>query len=278
MVGELKPEIKSYLPNEYGIKGIDQYTEDVKLFTIACPICPKPGQFFEVMIPGVGEGPFASCSYENEVVEILMRRVGKVTTEIFKYKAGESMWIRGPYGKGFPIEELKGKNIIMVAGGTGVAPITSMIHYVELNRKDFGKVYIYFGFRDEEHVLLEKRIALWKSLFHLNVGLSHDPDTHKYERGYVNEIMEKHKPPIEHTVALLCGPEGMMKAVTDELHHLGITNSKVYWSLERRMECAFGSCGRCQLQDLYVCKDGPVFRYDVIKPRLDNENWSNEHE
>jgi anaerobic sulfite reductase subunit B len=278
MVVEERPVVESYASKEYKIKNIKQYTENVKLFQVECSMCPKPGQFFEVMVPGVGEGPFASCSCEDKMVEILMRSVGKVTTEIFKKRVGDSMWIRGPYGKGFSIEELKGKNIIMVAGGTGIAPITSMIHYIEQNRSDFGKVYIYFGFRDEEHVLLEKRIDRWKKEFHLNVGLSRDPDAHKYEKGYINEIMERHKPPVDHTVALLCGPEGMMKSVTDELNHLGIINSKVYWSMERRMECAFGSCGRCQLQDLYVCKDGPVFRYDVVKPRLDNENWSNENE
>ena len=278
MVVEEKPKIESYASKKCKIKNIKGFTEDVKLFEVECSMCPNPGQFFEVMVPEVGEGPFASCSCEDKMVEILMRRVGKVTTEIFKKGEGDSMWVRGPYGKGFPIGELEGKNIIMVAGGTGIAPITSMISYIEQNRKDFGKVYIYFGFRDEEHVLLEKRIARWKKEFHLNVGLSHDPDAHKYEKGYINEIMEKHRPPIEHTVALLCGPEGMMKAVTDELNDIGITNSKVYWSMERRMECAFGSCGRCQLQDLYVCKDGPVFRYDIVKPRLDNENWSNENE
>src|SRR3989339_467141 len=202
-----------YMPKKFKIKSVKRYTNDVNLFKVKCNLSPKPGTFLEVSIPGVGECPLASCSYDNKYVELLTRNVGKVTSAMFNLDAGDSIQIRGPYGKGFPLEKLKGKNLIMVAGGTGIAPITSMINYVEKN-----------------------------------------------------------------TVALLCGPEGMMETVTEELHKLGITNNKVYWSLERRMECGFGSCGRCQIQDVYVCKDGPIFRYDIIKPRLNNENWSNKKE
>ncbi|MDH3353126.1 MAG: Ni/Fe hydrogenase subunit gamma, partial [Nanoarchaeota archaeon] len=122
----------------------------------------------------------------------------------------------------------------------------------------------------------KERIKKWEKKFNLFIGLSNDPDSHEYEKGFINEIMEKHKPTIENTTALLCGPEGMMSAATKELNKLGIQNKSIYWSMERRMECAFGSCGRCQIQDLYVCKDGPIFQYSKIKPRLDNENSSQE--
>ena len=267
-----------YMPKKFKIKSVKKYTNDVNLFKVKCNLSPKPGTFLEVSIPGVGECPLASCSYDNKYVELLTRNVGKVTSAMFNLDAGDSIQIRGPYGKGFPLEKLKGKNLIMVAGGTGIAPITSMINYVEKNRKNYGKVWIYFGFRNERCILLNDRIEKWKEKFHLHVGLTQDKETHKYEKGFINEIMEKHKPKTKNTVALLCGPEGMMETVTEELHKLGITNNKVYWSLERRMECGFGSCGRCQIQDVYVCKDGPIFRYDIIKPRLNNENWSNKKE
>jgi anaerobic sulfite reductase subunit B len=264
----------SYEPKLHEISSVTDYTPDVKLFKIKCDLNPAPGTFVEISVPGIGECPLASCSHSKEYLEFLTKNAGNVTSAIFNLKEGDSIFIRGPYGKGFPIDELKKKNLILIAGGTGIAPITSMINYIEQNANSFGKIFIYFGFRDEENVLLKERTEEWERKFKVFTGLSNDPDSHKYEKGFINEIMEKHQPMTENTAALLCGPEIMMRAATEELSILGIPNKNIYWSLERRMECAFGSCGRCQIQDLYVCKDGPIFRYDKIKPRLDNENSS----
>ncbi len=264
----------SYQPIPYKITSIKNYTPDVKLFKIKCGLNPAPGTFVEISIPGIGECPLASCSHTKGYLELLTRNAGNVTSAIFNLKKNDTILIRGPHGKGFPIEELKNRNLILIAGGTGIAPITSMINYIEQNKKSFKKIFIYFGFRDEQCILLKERIEKWKKEFNLFIGLSSDPNSHKYEKGFINEIMERHKPDIKNTAALLCGPEAMMDCATKELNSLGLQNKNIYWSLERRMECAFGSCGRCQIQDLYVCKDGPIFRYDKIKPRLDNENSS----
>jgi len=266
----------TYLSRKYKIESVKEYTQDVKLFKVRCNLNPKPGSFIEVSIPGVGECPLASCSCEEGYIELLTRNAGNVTGKIFELRKGDVLQIRGPYGKGFPIEGLKGKNLVLVAGGTGIAPITSFINYLEQNRGEFGEVYIYFGFHDEGHILLGERIKKWQKKFKVFVGLSSDPDTVKYEKGFIDEIVEKHGMVYENTSALLCGPEGMMKAVSEELNNEGILNKEIYWSMERRMECAFGSCGRCQIQDLYVCKDGPVFRYDVIKERIENEAFGSE--
>lgn len=266
----------TYLPKDYEVAEIVDYTDDVKLFRVKCDLHPQPGQFIEVSVGGVGECPLASCACDDDHLDILTKNAGNVTSAIFNVKVGETLSVRGPYGKGFPLKELKGKNLILVAGGTGIAPITSLIDYIEKNRGDFGEVFIYFGFRDEENILLKDRIEKWEKLFKVFVGLSDDPDSHDCEKGFIQDIMEKHKPVVENTVALLCGPEIMMDCVTKKLKGLGIGDDKIYWSMERRMECGFGSCGRCQIQDLYVCKDGPIFRWDVIKPRLDNENSARE--
>jgi len=264
----------TYLPKKYKLEGVKKYTDDVKLFKVKCGISPKPGQFVEVSIPGIGECPLASCSYDSKHVDLLTRNAGNVTSAMFNALSKDSLYIRGPYGKGFPLEELKDKNLILVAGGTGIAPITSVIEYVEKNRKDFGEVLIYFGFRDEANILLGERINRWRKKFDVHICLSKEKNK-KYESGFVGEMMHKHKPITENSVALLCGPEIMMESATKELNGCGISNNRIYWSLERRMECGFGSCGRCQIQDLYVCKDGPIFRYDIIKSRLDNENSAN---
>ena len=265
----------SYQPIPHKIISIKNYTPDVKLFKIKCSTNPAPGTFVEVSVPGIGECPLASCSHDKNYLELLTRNAGNVTSKMFNLKKNDSIFIRGPFGKGFPIEDLKNKNLILIAGGTGIAPITSMINYIEQNKSQFKKIFIYFGFRDEKNILLAERIKKWEKEFELHIGLSNDPNSHEYEKGFINEIMEKHKPTTKDTIALLCGPEAMMDCATEELRKLGIKNSQIYWSLERRMECAFGSCGRCQIQDLYVCKDGPIFRYDKIKSRLDNENSSN---
>jgi anaerobic sulfite reductase subunit B len=270
-----------YTPTPYKIESIKELTKDVKLFRVKCNLNPRPGQFLQVSIPGIGECPLASCSYNNEKIDLLARNAGNVTSALFQLKKEDKIFIRGPYGRGFHIEALKNHNLIMIAGGTGIAPVTSLIDYVEKNKKDFKKIFIYFGFRNQKYVLLKDRIKKWKKEFNLYIGLSDkiikktNEENFNYEIGFVQDIMEKHKPETENTIALLCGPEPMMNAVTNELNKLGIKNNKIYWSMERRMECGFGNCGRCLIQDVYVCKDGPVFRYDFIKPRIDNENSNN---
>ncbi len=264
----------TYLPKKHKIQSIKSYTDTVKLFRIKSTLNPTPGTFLEISIPGIGEAPLASCSHSPHHIELLTKNAGNVTQSIFNLKKNDTILIRGPHGKGFPLEKLKNKNLILIAGGTGIAPITSMINYIEQNRKDFKRIFIYFGFRNEENILLKERIKKWEKKFEIHIGLSSDPENHDYEKGFINQIIENHKPTIKNTAALLCGPEIMMDVATKELNSLGIINSQIYWSLERRMECAFGSCGRCQIQDLYVCKDGPIFQYSKIKPRLDNENSS----
>ncbi|MCW8965353.1 MAG: anaerobic sulfite reductase subunit AsrB, partial [Candidatus Pacearchaeota archaeon] len=174
----------TYLPKKYKILSVKEYTSDVRLFKIKCNLNPLPGHFIEVSIPGIGECPLASCSYNKNEIDILLRNAGNTTSSLFQKKKNDEIFIRGPYGKGFPIELLEKKNLILIAGGTGIAPITSFISYIEQNRKKFGEIFIYFGFRDEENILLNDRIKNWKKKFHVYIGLSNDPDTKKYETGY----------------------------------------------------------------------------------------------
>ncbi len=269
----------TYLPKPYKIEEMQKINSDVKLIKIKSNMNPPPGKFFEVSIPGVGECPLASCSYDNKYLNILMRNAGNVTSKIFELGKGDYIFIRGPYGNGFPIEELKGHDIIFVAGGTGIAPVTSMIEYVEKNRKDFGQIFIYFGFRNQDCILLKDRVKKWSKEFKVYVCLDEESNNAKCYTGFVNDIIDKQKPNFDKikTRALMCGPEGMMENVSKSLKKIGIKDSQIYWSMERRMECAFGSCGRCLIQDVYVCKDGPVFKYDFIKTKLINEARSNEY-
>ncbi|MDP2925932.1 MAG: FAD/NAD(P)-binding protein [Nanoarchaeota archaeon] len=268
-----------YKPIAYEITETINFTEEVKLFRIKSKINPMPGQFIEVSIPGIGECPLASCAYNTDYIDLLTRNAGNVTSAVFKLQKGEKIFFRGPYGKGFPIKELKGKDLILIAGGTGIAPVASLIEYIEKNRKDFGRMYIFFGFRNENYILLKDKIEKWKNKFDFTLTLDKKlvPESNLVcETGFIQDIIDKKKIDFKNSSALICGPEIMMKCVSEKLMSLGLKKNRIYWSMERRMECGFGSCGRCQIQDLYVCKDGPVFRYDIIKPKIDNEESANE--
>jgi anaerobic sulfite reductase subunit B len=267
----------SYIPSRYEIESITDYTDDVKLFRIKSKLNPLPGQFIELSIPGIGECPLASCSYNSKYIDMLTRNAGNVTSRLFVLKKGDFVHIRGPYGKGFPVKKFKNKNLILIAGGTGIAPVTSLIEYILSYRKDFKEIYIYFGFRNENYILLKERIKNWKKLFNIVITLDKkiEKTNLSCDIGFIQDIMEKKRPNLKNSVAILCGPEIMMQCVTDKLLNLGLKPNLIYWSMERRMECGFGSCNRCLIQDVYVCKDGPVFRYDIIKPKLDNESNSN---
>jgi anaerobic sulfite reductase subunit B len=268
-----------FLPKPYKIESSEIITDNVKLIRVKSDMNPTPGKFFEVSIPGVGEAPLASCSYDDKNLDILIRNAGNVTSKLFELSKGDEIFIRGPYGKGFPLEELKGHNLILVAGGTGIAPVTSLIDYIEKNKNDFGEIIIYFGFRNEENILLKDKIKKWSKLFKVQICLDETSDNSSCVKGFVNEVIERQIPSFDKqkTRALMCGPEIMMEAVSKTLNGFGVKNNQIYWSMERRMECAFGSCGRCLIQDVYVCKDGPVFRYDFIKSKLENEERSNEY-
>ena len=268
----------TYAPRPYKIISIKKLTEDVKVFRIKCNLNPKPGRFLEITFPGIGECPLTSCSYDKNYLDFLVRNAGNVTSKMFQAKKGDALFIRGPYGKGFPLEKIKGKNIIIIGGGTGIAPITSLIEYIQKNRKNFGGVKIYMGFRDENNVLLKNKIKEWKKDFEVTISLNEPVVSGKIkcERGFIHEIIKKCNPETKNTLAFICGPELMMECATKELNSCDLPNNKIYWSMERRMECAMGNCGRCLIQDLYVCKDGPVFRYDIIKPKIENENSSNQ--
>jgi len=274
-----------FTPKKHKIISVKKITPETNLFRIKSSMNPLPGKFFEVSILGVGEAPLASCSYDSKYLDLLVKNAGGVTSKLFELKKNNNVFIRGPYGRGFPVEEFKGKNLVLVAGGTGVAPVTSLIEYIEKNRKYFEKISIYFGFKSEEYILLEERIKKWEKKFKVVVCLNdinnkNRKNKNNYKKGFINEILKFEKPWFKdekNTIACLCGPEIMMKAVSLELNNLGLKDNQIYWSMERRMECAFGSCGRCLIQDVYVCKDGPVFRYDIIKPKLENEEVSNNY-
>lgn len=229
----------------------------------------EPGQFVEVSLRGVGEAPISICSSptRRDSFELCVRAVGRLTNALHRLKAGTEIGIRGPFGVGFPVIRMVGHDLLMVAGGIGIAPLRSLIHYVMENRRDFGRVYILLGCKTPQNILFSSEIEIWQK--RLDIGFCctidrADPDW-KGNVGMVTALIPGVDIHPENTFAVVVGPPVMYRFVIKELLAKGITENRIVLSLERHMKCGLGKCGHCQIHDIYCCQDGPVFFYDRIK-------------
>jgi len=251
-----------------------QLTDQEKLFEIALPegqsLDHEPGQFVQVSIFGVGEAPISVCSSptKRDSFDLTVRNVGSVTDALHDLEAGDEVGIRGPYGKGFPVTYMEGNDILIVAGGLGIVPLRSLIHYIIQNRRDFGKVDILLGCRTPKDMLYGDEVEHWQERMDVNFSCTVDRVDNEPWRGNIGLITSlipgvNLDPP--RTVAAVVGPPIMYRFVIKELLKKNIPEKQIYVSLERHMKCGLGKCGHCQIEQFYCCQDGPVFRYDVIK-------------
>ncbi len=230
-----------------------------------------PGQFNMVGIPGVGEAPisFSSDSGEKNTFQHTIRVVGRVTQALAQLKVGDWLQIRGPYGRGWPLEDARGKNILVVAGGIGLAPLRGFLLQVWKNRNDFGKVIILYGARTPGDLLFKEELPRWRQRPNTELLLTVDevPSLARWKehRGVVTTLFDRVELSPDNTLALICGPEIMMRFVVVGLFQRGYSAARLYLSLERRMKCGVGQCGHCQIGPKYVCRDGPVFPYPEIR-------------
>ncbi len=262
------------IPTVCEIVDIRQDTPDVKTFRVLTldgkkPFIHKPGQCAMLSMPGVGEALFSitSSPTNKDYVEFSIKKCGCVTEWIHGVEVGQQITVRGPYGNGFPVEtEFKGKDMLFIAGGIGLAPVRSVINYVRDNRANYGKVDIVYGSRSKEDLVHYKEIIdEWMADDSINVHLTIDREQENWDGHvgfvptYVKELgFEPNK------TAVLCGPPIMIKFTLQGLGELGFNKEQVYTTLELRMKCAIGKCGRCNVGSKYVCKDGPVFRMDQL--------------
>jgi NAD(P)H-flavin reductase len=227
-----------------------------------------PGQFNMVGYPGVGEAPISLSSLvEDKKLYHTIRSVGKVTRYLEHFKTGSKVFIRGPFGNGWPVEKLKGKDLVIVAGGLGVAPLRPVLQMVLNERGLYRNVLFIYGSRNEDLVLFKKELLSMSEKIHLYLTVDEVRNKRMWDfkLGLVTDIIEEIKVDREMTVALVCGPEMMMRFVCRQLEFKGINPSNIYVSMERRMRCGIGHCGHCQHYGLFVCKDGPVFTYERVK-------------
>ncbi len=229
---------------------------------------PALGQFNEVYVPGVGEVPISVSDYSGDgVVAHTVRAAGSVTNALIDVGVGEVLGIRGPYGKGWPLSKFEGKNVLVVAGGLGLAPLRPVVKEVERNRLKFGKLTILYGARTPQLLLYKYEFSHYRSIPNSEFVVTVDRPDALWDGcvGVVTTLFSKVRIDAKESVALICGPEIMMKYTVKELIRLGFRGNQIYLSLERRMRCGVGLCGHCQLGPFFVCKEGPVFPYWVIK-------------
>ncbi|TFG08423.1 oxidoreductase [Candidatus Thorarchaeota archaeon] len=222
----------------------------------------RPGQFVQLSMFGIGEAPFSISSTPTRkgFIELGIRRTGSVTNAIHNLKLGDIVGIRGPYGNGFPLEALKGRNLLFVAGGIGLVPLRSLINYVVDRRSQFGDVTIFYGTRNPSEIIFKDELASWDALDDVDFLMTVDKGDKDWKGnvGVVTTLFNKRE--IDpNTVALVCGPPVMYKFVVDELLKIGIGRDEILVSLERRMKCGVGKCAHCQIGHKLTCMDGPVF-------------------
>lgn len=228
----------------------------------------RSGQFIMCTVFGAGEFAVSlPFSPENDRKHISVRRVGKVTAALHELHPGDKIGIRGPFGNGFPFEEIKGKNIIYVAGGIGLIPLRSSIVHVLQHRPEFGRVILVYGARTSKDLMYKDSIAEWKATenFETHFTIDRPEPGWNGEVGFVNQLVAKLNLPAENTVSFVCGPPVMFNSVIKELKLKGIKEENIYSTLERHMKCGIGKCQHCAIGRTLVCVDGPVYTYKQIK-------------
>ncbi len=229
----------------------------------------NPGQFIQISIFGVGEAPISisSSPFNRKTIGICVRKAGDVTSAIHKLEKGSFLGIRGPLGNGFPVEEMKGKDLLFVAGGLGLAPLRSVINYVLEKRDDFAKITILYGAKSPEDILFKEELEHWKTRIDIEIDITVDKpdDDWSGKSGVITRLIPSLKMEPSNTYALVVGPPVMYKYVLLELQTKQIPEDHIIMSLERRMKCGIGKCGHCQINGVYVCLEGPEFSYHILK-------------
>lgn len=259
-----------YIPFRSEILEVIEHTAIEYTFRMSYKGDVKPGQFFEVSLPKFGEAPISVSGIGENYVDLTIRKVGKVTNEIFKNYVGDKLFLRGPYGNGFDIENYKDKELIVVAGGTGLSPVRGIVEYFSKNPSDSKGFTLITGFKSPEDVLFKNDMQVWKDTMNLILTVDTAKEGYEGNVGLVTKyIPELTIEDMENVQVVVVGPPMMMKFTVLEFLKLGIKEENVWISQERKMCCGIGKCGHCKIDDTYICLDGPVFNYTKGKSLID---------
>jgi len=251
----------------------EQFTEKEKFFRLRFnngnPLGHAPGQFVEVSVFGVGEAPLSvsSSPTRNDGFELCVRATGNVTNALHRLQHGDRVGIRGPFGSQFPVDKMKGKDVLFIAGGLGLIPLRSLIWYVLDRRAEFGKVTILYGCKTPQEFLFQQEMQEWENRADVEFLTTVDRAAEGWQGnvGVITTLIPKIEIDPRRTVANIVGPPIMYRFVILDLLARGLDEDDIIVSLERRMKCGVGKCGHCQMNGKYVCMDGPVFSYAEIK-------------
>ncbi len=248
-------------------------TPDVKTFFVSTkdgkkPFTPMPGQLGMFSLINVGEGMFSVASQGENHLEFSIKRCGMLTDALHEIRVGQTVGIRGPYGNGFPIEKCKGKDMLYIGGGIGLAPVSSLIRYSFEHREDFGKIDVLYGSRSYDDLVYKDLLFdQWTKQENTKVHVTIDGPDPRWEGnvGFVPSFLEQVNPDPKGKIVVLCGPPIMIKFCLQSLDKMGYTDDQVITTLEMRMKCGVGKCGRCNIGSHYICLDGPVFTVAELK-------------
>ena len=239
-------------------------------FRVKTDAKPEHGQFMQLSIPKIGEAPISVSAQGDGWLEFTIRSVGKVTNVIFEKTAGDILFLRGPYGKGWPVDELKGKHLVVITGGTGLAPVRSLLNMI-VETPNFAKsVHLICGFKNEEGIVFKPELDVWEKSFDTIYTLDND-----IKEGWHTGLVTTFVKDIpfdefeDNYAVLVVGPPPMMKFTGLELIKNNVDPEKMWMSFERKMSCAIGKCGHCRIDETYVCLDGPIFPYTKARELVD---------
>ncbi len=263
------------VPRPFRVKTVIQETHDTATLDLQ-PENPEeefsfsPGQFNMLYVFGIGEVPISISGSSNGSDGFFhtIRDVGKVTHALINLRPGEKVGLRGPFGNPWPIEEGKGKDVVIMAGGIGLAPLRPALYALISRRDQYGDISLLYGSRTKEDLLFHPEFEIWKKKHGIQVKDTIDTGDRSWKGnvGVVTTLVSRVSFDPSNCIAMICGPEIMMKFSVLELVHAGLAEKNIYITMERNMKCAVGFCGHCQFGPAFICKDGPVFRYDRIKP------------
>ncbi len=257
------------LPSPHKILQVVHETNAEYTFRVQCDAPVNHGQFFVLSIPKIGEAPISVSARGEGYVEFTIRKVGRLTDGIFGMEKGDTLFMRGPYGNAFPIEDFKGKHLAVIAGGTGLAPVRSMLQYFCEHKEEIASVHLIAGFKDRDCVLFEEDLAKFRDAFHAIYTLD-NTSAEGFEKGFVTSyVKEIPFRDFEDYNVVIVGPPAMINFTAKECVNQGVSEEKIWVSFERKMSCSVGKCGHCKINETYVCLEGPVFNYIKAKELLD---------
>lgn len=259
-----------YIPQLSTIQEVIKHTDLEYTFRMTYEGDVKPGQFFEISIPKYGEAPISVSGIGDGTVDFTIRRVGKVTNEIFENYVGDTLFIRGPYGNGFDLENYKGRELFVVAGGTGLSPVRGVVDFFAHNPDQAVSTTLIAGFKSPKDVLFKDDFKFWQEKINVIQTVDTAPEGYEGPVGMVTKYIPDLKfEDIENTSFICVGPPIMIRFTVQAILKLGVPEKNIWISHERKMCCGLGKCGHCKIGSTYVCLDGPVFNYVDGKELID---------